>query len=198
MSMTIAEYDRLVRMVADVFATARQLFADDPKWQGKENAHFCAAERTTGRMYFPPTLIGEPMKDDPAKRIYVVQEKLGRLARHPKHCSSRQSRNPSALPWGEWGGAIALPFCPELELPSMGLTGLPELGDEAVLLEAAREFLKDLLFKRAEGGRPIKFLENPGGSGLSLYLAHLYNIADYPDPEPNKYFYALWEERRLM
>lgn len=58
----------------------------------------------------------------------LSREKGARLFRHLKELSSWQSRNPEN---GEWGGAI------RTVLSIFSFSGLPELGDEAIVLVAA-------------------------------------------------------------
>ncbi len=158
---TAEDYSRLVAIVNQCILDAVRLFGDDPKWTGKRMGRFCVSDGRTGQKLFPSIVVGEIGPEDTDKRMFVVQEKAGRLARHPEHMSSRQSRNPDALPWGEWGGAIRIPGVDV----TMSLTGFPELGDEAILIPAAAEF----------------FSAVPG------ILSYLGLIAQYADPEPNEY-----------
>ena len=62
------------------------------------------------------------------KYLELAQEKARRLAEHPDHWSSWQSRNPDE---GKWGGAV------NAGAYIFSFSGLPELADEAAMLLTA-------------------------------------------------------------
>lgn len=74
------------------------------------------------------TWIGECPWHRAERRFRLSQEKATRLAAHPDHFSSWQSRNPDK---DQWGGAI------RTRGPIVSFSGLPEKADEAICLATA-------------------------------------------------------------
>ncbi len=185
--LEVKEYDLLVRVVQEVAGTAQSLFAADSKWEGRDTGYFCLADAKHGRALYAPTPIGTPGKMSPesvAKRIFVVQEKPGRAARHPEHVSSWESRNENALPWGEWGGsALISGFRPSL-------TGYPELGDEAIILVAMIIWsdrdpsviaeAEEIAWRSSNPYFTMLLLEFMGGETQLIGWAGAHNIAPGP------------------
>lgn len=124
----LSEISRVVSQVMFVADAAISLFSKDEKWAGKIGGYFCLADGCSG---FP--LLITPIGSNPiekiANRIIICQEKAMRLAQHPAHFSSWESRDRSK---DKWGGAVRL-----LEADLIfSLTGFPELGDEAIMCGA--------------------------------------------------------------
>ena len=97
------------------------------KWKDRHGAYLCVAESRGFPLLIAPIGIVPEEKAD--KYLSFCQEKVRRLARHPEHVSSWQSRNPDA---DEWGGAVRIQTAFGELLVSM--SGFPELGDEAFVL----------------------------------------------------------------
>ncbi|HLC45031.1 MAG TPA: hypothetical protein VJK50_04300 [Patescibacteria group bacterium] len=72
--------------------------------------------------------IGTVAADKGQKYYSFAQEKALRLRAHPEHRSSWQSRNPDQ---SQWGGAV------KAKTYIFSFSGLPELADEAAMLELA-------------------------------------------------------------
>lgn len=105
-----------------------QRFKDHEGWSGRAGGYFSVADAKNG-LPLLTILIGEvPLNKAPKYREFA-EEKNGRLASHPDHQSSYESRNPDR---NEWGGAIRVMD------KLLSFSGLPELGDEALMLETAR------------------------------------------------------------
>ncbi len=107
-----------------VITVAIHLFGAD----GRNGGYFALTS-----MSGAPTLISRhgQMRDDKGRKfLYLAQEKCLRLAAHPEHLTSFDSRDPSAItesnPWGKWGGAIrGMRYL-------YGFSGLSEFQDEAI------------------------------------------------------------------
>ena len=126
-----------LRVAEAVMLYAIERFKDEPNWQGKTGAYVCIASASTGMLYEPaPVGVVPPEKAD--KYREVSQEKVTRLLANVSLLSSWATRDPDKK---KWGGAIAL-----LALRSIfSMSGLPELGDEAVMLATALYFYPDVL-----------------------------------------------------
>lgn len=119
--------------IGEVKHAVRRVVAhlNDPNRQG---GYFCLVDKGgKGNPLGLPTLIlgiGTVPAEKGLKYLAFAQEKAHRLAEHPEHQSSWQSRNEGAE---QWGGAIAAgPYV-------FSFSGLPEHGDEAAMLLAADE-----------------------------------------------------------
>ncbi len=119
-------------VVDETLAQALRLFRNEPKWQGRSGAYFCVSDATTGIAFFTVLIGGLPI-DMADVGLVFCQEKARRLASHPDHVASWESRDENTK---QYGGAIR---CGNYIL---SLSGLPELGDEAVMLAVADAFLK--------------------------------------------------------
>lgn len=109
--------------------TAVSAFGMDPDWDERRGGFFCL--QGVGNLYpFLVMQIGEVRRDKITKYMAFSQEKARRLADrvHLGEVSSWQSRNESQ---DKWGGAV------RVDDLIFSLSGLPELGDEAVSLTAA-------------------------------------------------------------
>jgi hypothetical protein len=105
------------------------LFGDQEGWAGRQGGAFCLADARTG-LFHGVALLGLVAPDKVAKYLEFCQEKAQRLARELRHSSSWESRDPGLR---QWGGAIR---CGQIIL---SFSGLPELGDEALMLKVAME-----------------------------------------------------------
>ena len=119
-------YPEYVQLVFDL----RQLLSDIlhigvPEWEGKTGGYFCLADAGTGNPLFEPALIGTVPQEKKEKYLAFCQEKAKRLANHPEHEASWESRNEEA---NEWGGALRIGTL------IFSFSGLPEWGDEALML----------------------------------------------------------------
>lgn len=119
-------YDHLLATLWDLIKEAIFLFEkQDEKWQERTGAWFCVADARTGVPLFDPSLIGQVPLEKAEKYFRFCVEKAIRLANHPEHESSWESRNPDA---GEWGGAVRVGDY------IFSISGYPEMGDEALML----------------------------------------------------------------
>ncbi|MDP3784801.1 MAG: hypothetical protein Q8R12_01870 [bacterium] len=119
----------IVAHVKRVLNKALELFAEEEGWEGRTGGYFCLADKTDGL----PLLIvqvGEIPEVKAGKYLSFCQEKARRLAKNLSHASSWESRDPNQE---KWGGAIRAEKMNGLIL---SFSGLPELGDEAVMLTA--------------------------------------------------------------
>lgn len=130
------EYGQIVEVVQRVFLVALQLFKDDPLWTGRTGAMFALTLGSTPETLdnslpsFDPSPIGTVPKEKEDKYRWNASEKGLRLFHHPDHLSSWQSRDMTVEP-KLWGGAI------RVGTRLYSISGLPELGDEAVMLAVA-------------------------------------------------------------
>ena len=113
-----------IQVFSRIFEHALVLFGSEPEWAGRTGVYFCIADERGEPAVI--ARVGEPTK--PEKYLAFCQEKAKRLAAHPEHVSSYQSRNPAQ---DHWGGAIRANYW--LMAPS----GAPELGDEALVMGTA-------------------------------------------------------------
>lgn len=111
-------------IVERVVTAAIHLFGTD----GRRGGYFALTS-----MSGAPTLIsrhGQMRDDKGVKYLCLAQEKCLRLAEHPDHFTSFESRDPNATvngnDWGKWGGAI------RGTRYLFGFSGLSELQDEAI------------------------------------------------------------------
>ena len=72
--------------------------------------------------------IGGVLEEKAEKYCAFAMEKVARLARHPDHRTSYESRDPEE---NKWGGAVRIGDY------IFSMSGLPELADEAVMLTTA-------------------------------------------------------------
>jgi len=125
LNIQFSQYRVLIQSLENLLREALLLFEDDPRWQGKTGGCFCLADGKTGAPLFPPAPIGEVPAEKAEKYLAFCQEKALRLAAHPDHLASWQSRNPDA---DQWGGAVRVGDL------IFSISGLPEMGDEALML----------------------------------------------------------------
>jgi hypothetical protein len=101
--------------------------------EGKEGGFLTIRDKDTGHILIT-LLIGRVPHEKAVKYHELSQEKGGRLHNRiclgENHISSWQSRNPDN---GLWGGAIAT------EKFVVSFSGMPELGDEAIVLLIAMQ-----------------------------------------------------------
>ncbi len=129
-----AGYERVVAWVRLAMLYAIDLFKGEPGWEGKNSGYFCVADARTGDPIFGPTQVGVSPPEKVSKRVRICQEKAERLAMRQDHVSSWESREPEKE---RWGGAVRVGDL------IFSFTGLPELGDEAVMLVAAVEHYRN-------------------------------------------------------
>ncbi len=95
----------------------------------RKGGYLCIA-RPNG-MIMAVVLIGTVAKEEKAKKyLSLCQEKALRLALHPEHCSSWQSRDESVQ---HYGGAI------RTKRFIFSFSGFPELWDEAFVVDLASQ-----------------------------------------------------------
>ncbi len=125
------DYDYLMFLASQSRAAVEsilQQFQGQEGWAGRGGGYLCIAEGENG---FPlcTVLIGEVSLQKAPKYLSFCQEKAVRLASHPDHEASWESRN---VEKNQLAGAVRFG---ELIL---SFSGLPELGDEAVMLKTAK------------------------------------------------------------
>ncbi|MFH0890998.1 MAG: hypothetical protein V1856_03125 [Candidatus Liptonbacteria bacterium] len=124
---------RIIEFLAVIIPALEKMRRGDAKWAGRKGAAFCLAHARTGIPFLGPILVGRvnsPAKAD--KYLALCREKALRLAENPGHYSNWQSRDPDA---DMWGGAVRVGDI------ILSMSGLPELGDEALMLTVANIFL---------------------------------------------------------
>lgn len=127
MIYTAPDFEKVFDIVAHIeraLNKALAIFAQEENWKGRTGGYFCLADKESGMPLFI-TQVGEVPKEKAGKYLSFCQEKAGRLAQNKAHWSSWQSRNPDQE---KWGGAV------RTEIGILSFSGLPELGDEAVML----------------------------------------------------------------
>lgn len=125
----------------DPFAIAKAAFNNvlrligDPERTG---GYFIAADLSNGRIW-AIIMLGEISSDEKAEGYLLnSEEKVKRLFSRPGDVSSFQSRNPEE---GKYAGAI------RMNTQIFSFSGLPELWDEALVLEIAIRIGTHLLTK---------------------------------------------------
>jgi hypothetical protein len=111
--------------VGKIFDASLELFGAQEGWRGRKGAYFCMADPKWGVPIFTIAVgdILDVLIEKSEKYHGLVCEKSRRLACYPGHVSSFQSRDPDN---GLWGGAVRGNYI-------YSMSGLPELGDEAVV-----------------------------------------------------------------
>ena len=127
-SLSKEEVSKIAPGVSFLVGEALFLFRrHGPAWKDRSGGYFCLADAET----VLPLLImavGQVPVEKAGKYLSFCQEKAKRLAEHPDHLSSWESRNPEKE---QWGGAVRVgEFI-------FSFSGLPEMGDEAVMLAVA-------------------------------------------------------------
>lgn len=122
------DYQLVIRMVALVLNDAQTIFANQTDWQNRDGGYFCLADASNGGALLI-ALFGNPNPEKIPKYFQYCQEKARRLALHPEHLTSWESRNPEQ---NEWGGAIRANANYILSF-----SGQPELGDEGMMMTTA-------------------------------------------------------------
>lgn len=106
-------------------------FSEEENWGNRTGGYFCLADRETGRPIFL-SLVGVVATEKMEKYLRLAQEKARRLSQVSRaetfHLSSWESRE---LSKERYGGAIVAGDL------IFSFSGLPELGDEVVMLNAA-------------------------------------------------------------
>lgn len=125
----------MITDVLKVLAMANKFYAPIGVQFGDGREYGCLAIGGDRSAKFPIQL-RVPFGNIPAdKRCYeLALEKITRLAEHPDHWSSFESRNPDA--W-RYGGAIRLSENTSSTIAFMAWSGYPELPDEAFMLALA-------------------------------------------------------------
>ena len=119
--------NRILPSAIRALNTVISMFGNEDGWELRSGGFFCLADARTGLPWVIAQL-GEISNEKVEKYLAFCQEKARRLALHPEHTSSWQSRNPED---NQWGGAIR---CGKY---IYSFSGLPELGDEALMMYAA-------------------------------------------------------------
>lgn len=122
-----------VQEIIDVTIAGVRLAIEHLNDPSRRGGYFCLVEPEGNQMALPTLVLGigtVPAEKGP-RYLALAQEKARRLAKHPEHRSSWQSRNPDK---DEWGGAIvASPYI-------FSFSGLsPDTADEAAMLMVAVE-----------------------------------------------------------
>jgi hypothetical protein len=113
-----------------VVSEAEALFGDTPAWKDREGGCFCLADAVGGFPY-AVVFIGSMLVEKSQKYLALSQEKALRLALNPNHRSSWESRDPDKQ---KWAGAVRVGDL------IFSFSGLPDLGDEAIMLATASAF----------------------------------------------------------
>ena len=117
--------ERFVHRARQALHLALKTFGSRDEWKWRSGIYLCVADRKTGLPYLLIP-IGKVPVGKAERYAHLALEKALRLANHSVHKSSWESRNPDS---DKWGGAIrAGAFI-------ISISGLPELGDEAVALQ---------------------------------------------------------------
>lgn len=129
-------------MASNVLRKAVARFGRKKEWAGRSGAYLCIADASSGLPLFI-ALVGEVPDDKGEKYLVFCQEKARRLAAYREHQTSYESRDPGQ---NKWGGAVrGGEFI-------FSMSGLPELGDEAVMLALLCD-LKEATQSPIFGGR---------------------------------------------
>ena len=128
--------------------SAIDLCSDDEGWAGRAGGYLCIADGKNG-LPLLTVLIGEVSLQKAPKYLEFCQEKAARLAGHPNHQTSWESRNTKK---DQWGGAV------RFEDKILSFSGLPEMGDEAAMLVAIAKHGDEA---RAAARRIAKLTDNP-------------------------------------
>lgn len=99
-------------------------FRNRPDWNGGSGGYLCIADVATGSP-LAITIIGRVPIEKAQKHLFYCQEKAQRLATHPEHETSFESRNPDA---NQWGGAVRSGSF------ILSFSGFSEQIDEAVMM----------------------------------------------------------------
>ncbi len=122
---------KLHRVAEQTFPHALQLL--DKNERRRRGGYFCVAD-ALGEVQ-DLFLVGEVVREKAFRYRELAKEKVRRLATHPGHRTSYQSRNP-ALDF--WGGAVRIPHPKRIAL--LSFSGLsPDSLDEALVLMVAIE-----------------------------------------------------------
>lgn len=162
----------LLEIVTIVVRNALELFQlhrKEEKWQNRPGGAFCCADGITGIPYFislvMPTLrfVDPPLKpcisfERAKKYLQFAQEKALRLSSHKRHFTSYQSRR---VKEDKYGGAVRLISQNFI----YSFSGLPEKGDEAVMLVVAV----------LEGSVGFEWAQAIAKKNKNQYLVPLYN-----------------------
>jgi hypothetical protein len=119
------EAESLLRAANDVL---RRVFYHFPN--ERKGGCFCIADIQTGQPYLVVS-IGKVAEEKLGKYFLLCQEKARRLAEHPEHLSSWQSRDERM---DRFGGAI------RTKRYILSFSGLPQKLDEASMLAVAGRF----------------------------------------------------------
>lgn len=115
----------MIEVIKRTLAEAFKLFGRRKDWKGRRGGkYFCVASGEHGIPHFL-TIIGELPALEAMKYANLCQENATRLAVHPEHISSWQSRNSDV---DQHDGAIRVGD------HIYSLSGLPKLGNEAVMV----------------------------------------------------------------
>ncbi len=145
-----------LRLVEGVFKGTNDVL---PEYNRRPGGFFCIADGKTG-LPLLVKVVGSPPEDKGEKYFSFAQEKARRLAKHPEHMSSWESRDPESDQWSgavRYGGLI------------FSFSGLPELADEALILSLLhpdnwRGFNPD------EGGRCLGYLKSVAMKSANPYF----------------------------
>lgn len=112
-----------------VMTKAIEMFRSEPGWSNRRGTYWLMADELTGER-IDLIFLGEIDPYQEHRFLHNSHEKALRLARHPHHLSSSQSRDPRN---DKFCGAI------RTRLGIFSMSGLPEYGDEIVMLRVAIE-----------------------------------------------------------
>ena len=124
----------IVASAKNAMEEALRIFDGYREWKNRQGGYFSIADAETG-LFHIVTPIGMVSSEKTLKYLFLCQEKARRLSLNPCHVSSWQSRDEAKH---QLGGAIR---CGSL---TFSLSGLPELGNEAVMLKSAQRCMPAL------------------------------------------------------
>lgn len=129
--MDCQEFERIaVCTVSEILRSVNEILQrlnreqNETDWRG---GFLCIADASTGAPYLIFN-VGEVKEDQWANCLAYCQEKAHRLAEHPDHLASAESRDEDKH---QWGGAIRANGI------IISFSGLPEMLDECLCLELA-------------------------------------------------------------
>jgi hypothetical protein len=126
----------VLETVKRTFEEGLFLFQEDAAWKDRTGGYFCLADLRGMPLLIAP--IGTMSREKAEKYLQLCQEKARRLSASRGHISSWESRVPDEE---KYGGAITIADV------ILSFSGLPEKGDEAVMMVAGALFAQ----RKSEG-----------------------------------------------
>ena len=129
-NLQIGEHD-LLEVLDQVSLNVNAFIELPDAARDRRGGYFTVVSRTESPQVITITKIGNPALEESSTYFDFSQEKANRLIASVELLSSFQNRDPDN---GRWGGAI------KTSDYILSFSGLPELGDEAVMLLTAYTF----------------------------------------------------------